>query len=692
MRRRLVIMPPNTPSLKELSEAIQRHQITTLWLTAGLFQLMVDEELTGLKSLRQLLAGGDVLSFPHVRKALGELTGCRIINGYGPTENTTFTCCHSISEQDLSRTSIPIGRPISGTRVYILDRFLQPVGIGVAGELYISGDGLARGYLNRPALTADSFVPNPFSDQPGDRLYRSGDLARYLTGGAIEFLGRLDEQVKIRGYRIELGEIEAALALHPAVREAIGLVRNEVNGEKRLLAYVVPKAADSSAKNGALHSASLEGELRKFLQDKLPDYMVPAAFVILNNLPLTPNGKVNRAALPTPAATLPAVPKAYVAPRDSLEMQLVKLWEKIFGIRPIGVQDNFFELGGHSLLAVRMFAQVARVTGKNLPLVTLFEAPTIEQLAKLLGQDGWTQPWSPLVPIKLTGSRPPFYCVHGVGGNIVEFTHLARYLEAEQPLYGIQAQGLDGKKPWLTRVEDMAALYIKEIRAFQPDGPYYLGGSSFGGLVAYEMAQQLHAQGEHAALLVLFDTNAPSYPKYLPTTTAFRKALNELRLRIEVHWSNLKVIEPENRGEYLRDKAYRLRRRIRNTMRQKYRRLCTIIQSLYLPRPIREVQRSGHEANRSYLPKPYPGWITLFRATEQPYGIYPDPALGWGELAIGGLEIVDVMGHHGAIIREPRVRVLAQKLNESLRKAQVTNRIEPKELSAATGLSSLPTT
>jgi len=428
----------------------------------------------------------------------------------------------------------------------------------------------------------------------------------------------------------------------------------------------------------------LDAELRKFLQDKLPDYMVPAAFVILDDLPLTPNGKVNRAALPAPAA-LPAVPKAYVAPRDSLELQLVKLWEKIFGLRPIGVQDNFFELGGHSLLAVRLFAQVARFTGKNLPLVTLFEAPTIEQLAKLLCQDGWTQPWSPLVPIKLTGSRPPFYCVHGVGGNIVEFTHLARYLEAEQPLYGIQAQGLDGKKPWLTRVEDMAALYIKEVRAFQPDGPYYLGGSSFGGLVAYEMAQQFHAQGERAALLVLFDTNAPSYPKYLPTTTAFRKALNELRLRVEVHWSNLKVIEPEHRGEYLRDKAHRLRRRIRNTMRQKYQRLCTIIQSFYLPRPIREVQRSGHEANRTYVPKPYPGCITLFRATEQPYGIYPDPALGWAELAIGGLEIVDVMGHHGAIIREPRVRALAQKLNESLRRAQVTNRTEQKELSAAAG-------
>src|SRR5260221_12433305 len=203
-------MPPNTPSLKELGETIQRYQITTLWLTAGLFQLMVDEELSSLKSVRQLLAGGDVLSIPHIRKALGELTGCNIINGYGPTENTTFTCCHSISEQDLSRTSIPIGRPISRTRVYILDRFLQPVAIGVAGELYIGGDGLARGYLNRPELTAEAFVPNPFSDQPGDRLYRSGDLGRHLTDGAIEFFGRLDGQVKIRGARIERGWIGAA--------------------------------------------------------------------------------------------------------------------------------------------------------------------------------------------------------------------------------------------------------------------------------------------------------------------------------------------------------------------------------------------------------------------------------------------------------------------------------------------------
>jgi aspartate racemase len=272
---------PHTPSLEELGQVIQQYQITTLWLTAGLFHLMVDERLEDLKPLRQLLAGGDVLSVPHVQKFLQKIGDCKLINGYGPTENTTFTCCYPITEPDQLGNSVPIGRPITNTQVYLLDSHLQPVPIGVPGELYIGGDGLARGYLNRPDLTEEKFLQNPFSDEPGTRLYKTNDLARYLPNGNIEFLGRIDNQVKIRGFRIELGEIEAVLAQHPTVKEAVVTARKDISGNKSLVAYIVSHQ----------EQASTIDELRRFLKQKLPDYMVPGAFVLLEALPLTPTAK-----------------------------------------------------------------------------------------------------------------------------------------------------------------------------------------------------------------------------------------------------------------------------------------------------------------------------------------------------------------------------------------------------------------
>jgi aspartate racemase len=282
---KLILMPPHMPSLKDLGRVIAQHQVTTLWLTAGLFHLMVEERLEDLKPVRQLLAGGDVLSVPHVRKVLRELKDCQLINGYGPTENTTFTCCCSITESQIG-TSVPIGRPIANTQVYILDALLQPVPVGVPGELYIGGAGLARGYLNSPDLTAERFIPNPFSDDPDVRLYKTGDLARYLPDGNIEFMGRLDNQVKIRGFRIELGEIEAVLAQHPAVQENVVIVHDSSH-DKRLVAYLV------------LAEPAIE-TIRSFLKERLPDYMIPNAFVPIEAMPLTPNGKIDTSALPAP--------------------------------------------------------------------------------------------------------------------------------------------------------------------------------------------------------------------------------------------------------------------------------------------------------------------------------------------------------------------------------------------------------
>ncbi|MBN3876118.1 MULTISPECIES: non-ribosomal peptide synthetase [unclassified Nostoc] len=381
---RLVIYPPNTPSLEELGQIIQQYQITTLWLTAGLFHLIVDEKIDALKSLRQLLAGGDVLSVPHVQKFLQTVENCQLINGYGPTENTTFTCCHSITAPLQPDVSIPIGRPIANTQVYILDQNLQSVSIGEAGELYIGGDGLARGYLNRPDLTTEKFITHSFDNNLATRLYKTGDLARYLPDGNIEFLGRIDNQVKIRGFRIELGEIEREIAQHPDVREIVVLARQDEVGEKQLTAYIVPH----------YNSGYTHNKLRGFLQQRLPNYMVPSAFVMLESLPLTANGKVDRHKLPAPSRERPQLEQAYIAPQSDLERLLAGILSELLKIDRVGIDDNFFDLGATSISILQVAARIKQELGIELPAVKLFQYSTIGSLANYLHSNQNSQPSS----------------------------------------------------------------------------------------------------------------------------------------------------------------------------------------------------------------------------------------------------------------------------------------------------------
>lgn len=651
---RLVIHPPQVPSLDEFTKTLKLHHITTLWLTAGLFHEIMESDPTSLQTVTQLLAGGDVLSVSLVKKFLAQLKEGRLINGYGPTENTTFTCCYSMDQTSSLASTVPIGRPIANTTVYVLDEELQPVPIGVPGQLYAAGQGLARGYLNDPGLTSEKFVPNSFDDQPEARMYATGDLVRYLPDGNIEFIRRIDHQVKIRGFRVEPAEIESAINDFPGIQASLAIPLDDSGGNKRIVAYVV------GAKNASLDLT----DLRSFLKQKLPDYMLPSAFMVLPSIPLTPNGKIDRSQLPVPGDSKSAEPE-YMPARDELEFQLTKIWEKVLGVKRVGVHDNFFDLGGHSLLAIKLFIQVERLTGKNLPLATLFQAPTIEKLAHVLRDSGWTPPWSSLVAIQPSGSNPPLYCVHGVGGNIAEYLHLARHLGADQPFYGLQAQGLDGKAPRHNRVEDMADHYIKEIRTFQAEGPYYLAGGSFGGLVAYEMASRLVAAGQKVALLALFDTNAPGYPKYLPGTTLFKRKLNYQKQRLLFHATNLRLLEPENRVEYIHENS----RKARSLMLRRFRILQRKAQNLFLRRPLKAVQDSGREALRKYVAPRYEGKLILFRASKQPLGIYPDLTLGWSKFAAGELQIIEIRGYHG-LVREPVVRVLASRLTECLKEAR----------------------
>ncbi|MGN6554325.1 MAG: non-ribosomal peptide synthetase, partial [Verrucomicrobiota bacterium] len=365
---RLVLFPPEIPSLEELGRTIETHQITTLWLTAGLFHQMVDEQLPSLKSVRQLLAGGDVLSVPHVLKVIRELPNCRLINGYGPTENTTFTCCYPVPADWRGGKSVPIGKPISNTRVYVLDQYLSPVPVGVPGELFIGGDGLAREYVNRPELNREKFITRPEDDE---RLYRTGDRVRWRPDGNLEFLGRNDRQAKIRGFRVEPGEIESVLMQHPSVREAAVVAREIPAQGTQLVAHVAMQPGCS------FDAASLQ----QFLRSKLPVYMIPSCLMEARTLPLTANGKLDYRALPSPDFTSNTALEASQPPRNSTEELLLKIWSEVLGRDVQSIHDNFFQLGGHSLLATRIISHLAKSFQVELPVRAIFEAPTVAELA-----------------------------------------------------------------------------------------------------------------------------------------------------------------------------------------------------------------------------------------------------------------------------------------------------------------------
>ena len=402
-----VLYPEGVPSPEKLGELLHKHNVNTLWLTASLFNTIIDTAPEALSPVRQLLVGGEALSVSHVRRAIALLPNTALINGYGPTEGTTFTCCYRIPrELDDGIATIPIGRPIGNTKVYILDASLNPVPVGVPGELHIGGDGLARGYINQPELTAEKFITNPFLDDPNARLYKTGDRVRYWHDGNIEFLGRSDLQIKLRGYRIELGEIEAVLKQHGAVRECIVIADagsssqqsesgnrkakiEHPESERRLVAYVV-------AHDVAAHSIN---DLRNFLIRKLPDYMVPSAFVFLESLPLTRNGKVDREALPVPDQVRPELEAIFMPPRSPVEEMLAVIWAEVLRVERIGVHDNFFDLGGHSLLATRVVSRIRRALQVEITLRAFFETPTVAGLAERIEEIPQTERKLPIFPL-----------------------------------------------------------------------------------------------------------------------------------------------------------------------------------------------------------------------------------------------------------------------------------------------------
>jgi amino acid adenylation domain-containing protein len=637
---RVVVAPAATGSdPRALTELLAESHATIMQATPTTWRMLIDSGWAARPGLKAL-CGGEALPVALADRLVA--AGLELWNMYGPTETTIWSTCARIETQG---EPLAIGRPIANTTLYILDPRLEPVPVGVPGELWIGGDGLARGYRGRADLTEERFVVHPFAPGGGARIYRTGDLARYRPDGNVEFLGRIDHQVKVRGFRIELGEIETVLARHPGVVEAVVVARG-AGAEADLAAYVIAGAAPVSAY-----------DLRQYLMHKLPSYMVPSTVTALERFPLTPNGKVDRKALPEPTRER-AADHALIGSRTELERKLTRIWERELDTRPIGVTDNFFDLGVTSIVAARLFAAIEQEAGDKLPLGAIFKAPTIERLARLIEDGADAARWSSLVAIQPQGTRPPIFCVHGGGGTVLHLEPLARRLGNDQPFYGLQSRGLYGGEAPLQTVEEMASHYLSEMRQVNPDGPWYITGYCFGAIVAFELASSLAAAGEDVRLLASFNGPSPSW----------------------IHRWGWYGNQPSQRDRHKRTPKLTKGQRLLRAVREPRRVLTGLAWQTRLPRarlalkygrPLPESLREfyffrlHHFAERAYEPKPYGRDMLVFYGS----GLYEDPELGWGGLAQGGTHAFAIPGEHDnnrQAMTEPGVEFVSDRLREYL--------------------------
>jgi amino acid adenylation domain-containing protein len=644
---------------------LEQYGITFLQGTPVTWRLLFDAGWPGKPDL-QAVCGGEAMP-PEVAAPLTPVVK-KLWNLYGPTETTIWSTGYLVED---GHAPILIGRPLANTRCYILDGQGQLVPVGATGELHISGDGLARGYLNRPELTAEKFVPDPFRED-GTRMYRTGDLARYRADGKIECLGRIDHQVKLRGYRIELGEIESLLKEQPEIREALVIAREDKHGDKRLVAYLV-------ATNSSIPPMS---ELRIRLRRQLPDYMVPTACMFLDQLPISPAGKVDRKALPLPDETHTVTVDSYIAPRNHLEETLAGIWAEALGVQRVGIRDDFFEMGGDSFEAVRLILRILAAFPACQPsLAVLLKAPTVEQFARTLNSEG--ADWSCLVAVREGNERPPFFCVHGAGGNVLSMRDLAMALPPSLPFYCLQARGLDGEAAPFSSVEETAECYIDQIRSVQSHGPYYLGGGCYGGLVAFEMARRLRSMGETVSLVALMDTWNFAYGRFISKPKFFYFNTSFFLRRIVHHMKTLGRVKPRDWATYVLGRV--------RTFLQLAKSVARIAQggdetqfpvSLVEARPqaledrgdlgkvLERVRNASHVAALNFIPKPYDGHLLVFGARTRVDDPYRDNALGWRPVALGGVTAHVIDADHLSMFRNPAVGAIAEKLDRALREAQ----------------------
>ncbi len=667
----VIIANDDVKDANRFVEILSKYNVSRLIVVPSLLRVLLEtnDNLTDqLDKLRFWVTSGEALPVELIPRFYAALPHAKLINLYGSSEVAADVTVFDTRQMSDDMNMVPIGKPIANTQIYLLDHFMNPVPQGLPGEVYIGGKNIAAGYWQQPDLTAERFVEDPFSTSSDARLFRSGDYARHLANGVIEYIGRVDNQVKVRGFRVELGEVEYALVNHPQINQAVVIVQNE---HDRLVAFVQPEA-----------DVNLTDTMcRDYLVDILPEFMIPATFVLIDQFPLLPSGKINRRQLrqTTIAITDETTPK--VAPTSPVEEQLVEIWEKLLGVEDIGIRDNFFHLGGHSLLAIRLFAQINKQFDVKLPVSRLLDAPTIEKLAQLinppvaqniavapesLAAEIQSNSWSSLVIINEgSAGRPRFFCVHDLNGHVLYYRDLARALGEDQPFYGLQAYGADGNEPLDTSVEMMATRYLKDIRTAQPAGPYYLGGSSLGGMIAFEIAQQLVQQGETVALLAMFDTLTPAYGKEVMTWEE-----RTLSQKFDHHWHNLQsqgaaylADRAQSRAEWL---AYKIESARLNTMR--------VMKNLWLrsgqelPAFLQTFHREETYAAiyRAYQPQVYAGHITLFRAEERSDHDQFDVTLGWQHYATEDIEVISSPGEHGWMVRDPYAETLAGHLRRAI--------------------------
>ncbi|MEI8210972.1 MAG: amino acid adenylation domain-containing protein [Planctomycetota bacterium] len=656
---KLVIAPPDKiPDFQRLGQQIREHGVTTLWLTASLFNQWIEDAPSSLSTVQEILTGGEALSVGPIRLAqslLGERV--QLINGYGPTECTTFATCyripHSIAEEC---TSIPIGRPIGNTRAWILDDHQQLVPPGVIGELYLGGPGLAREYLDDETLTEERFVACPWPEPGYERMYRTGDLCLWRRDGLIEYTGRADDQIKIRGFRIELGEIENHVAKVHGVARCVALMRQDDRGGKSLIAYVLPE-----------HGQSIDvGTLRTELQKQLPSYMIPSLFVPVESIPLTQNGKVDKRSLLALAASASSREEGSVGPRSDIEERLVEIWQDVLGKESIGVHDNFFDLGGHSLMAVRMFSQIDKRFGIKPPLALLFQHGTVAQLSKCLEGYLGKNDFASIVPLQKEGTGNPLVLLPSLGGELLHHKALLERFGNAFPVMGLQAN-LDSKDlAHLGSIENTARRYIEVLRAYQARGPYRLGGFSYGGFLAFEIARQLLESGETVDYLAVIDTG----PYESGDGRRIRSKLSRLKrvitnfprwLNQEIRHTPWKIIL----GSVQRKLRYGAR--WIKTGGNTEIRFEDVFDSPRIATQDSSAMRMAFDYVQAYTPRPYSGELQLFRARTRPLLSGSTVDLGWSQF-VDSVIVHNLPGNHETLFQSPSVDLLAAAILEEMAK------------------------
>jgi amino acid adenylation domain-containing protein len=640
--------------LNSLVELLITEEITIYHSVATLFRHFVGS-LTGgeeFPQLRTLILGGEQVLQRDIQLYKKHFPDtCTVFVSLGSTETGTITQFMVNKNTLIQSSTVPIGYSVEGMEILLLDELGAEVESGEIGEIAVKSEYLALGYWQNLELTREKFSPVAEDNQ---RIYRTGDLGRFESDGCLIHMGRKDFQVKIRGFRIEIAEIELALLNTGRIKEVVVIACDDVRGDKSLVAYVVPQ----------LNLILTAKKLRLEIQHQLPSYMLPSAFIFLDALPLTPNSKIDRTALPTPDLTKSTPGTELVTSRNPIEQKLIEIWEEVLEVHPISIKDSFFDLGGYSLLSIQIFTKIEHQFGVKLPLSTLLNSETIEKLAVVLKSKslGETNNWSSVVEIQPHGEESPLFFMHPLGGEVMCYRKLAMYLGSKRPFYALQPQGLDGKETPHTRVEDMASCYIRDIRNLQPQGPYFIGGFSFGGIIALEVAQQLQQQGEEVASLIMLDTCRPGYSQRLP-----------LRKRIPIHIEKF-LRQPA----YVKQKVKDMARWGKYHLKEKYKpytKMAHNFAQLAMSLPEHDEHLEVIQANaialNNYSFNSYPGKLTLLRTADaerddDAVGIEYDPEFGWTDIFEGGLEIHHIPGSHLSLLEEPHISVVAERLKECL--------------------------